>query len=122
MNGNGLIDATACTTASTIMDTSGITAGSISQLEGHAATIHQSVDAKLAEFDNARQIQDANFTSRMNNIDDSIKRIQDDLNAIADAVTTRVLTGLQKPDGIPFKQDAKIDLIQAQLLKMLPIM
>jgi hypothetical protein len=58
----------------------------------------------------------------MNDIDDSIKQIQDDLNAIADVVTTRVLTGLQKPDGIVFKQDAKIDLIQAQLLQMHPMM
>jgi hypothetical protein len=57
----------------------------------------------------------------MNTIDDSIQKIKDDLDAIAECVTTRVLTGLQQPEGLLFKQDAKIDLIQAQLMRLLPL-
>jgi hypothetical protein len=76
---------------------------------------------KLSDLEQARKLKDADFTSRMNAIDDSIQTTQDDLAAIADTVTARVLHGLQKPDGILFKQDAKIDLIQAKLLKLLPM-
>jgi hypothetical protein len=84
-------------------------------------TIQNEVANKLSALEQARKVKDADFTSRMNAIDDSIQTIQDELAAIADTVTTRVLHGLQKPDGILFKQDAKIDLIQAQLLKLLPM-
>jgi hypothetical protein len=105
---------TARTEVSTTMGDSAITPGSL-------ATIHQEVDTKLLVLEQARRVKDADFTSRMNAINDSIQTIQDDLAAIADAVTARVLHGLQTPDGILFKQDAKIDLIQAQLLKFLPM-
>jgi hypothetical protein len=105
---------TARTEVSTTMGDSAITPGSI-------ATIHQDVNKKLSDLEQARRVKDADFTSRMNAIDDSIQTIQDDLAAIADTVTAKVLHGLQQPDGILFKQDAKIDLIQAQLLKLLPM-
>jgi hypothetical protein len=105
---------TARTEVSTMMGDSAITPGSL-------ATIHQEVDTKLLDLEQARRVKDADFTSRMNAIEDSIQTIQGDLAAIADAITARVLHGLQTPDGILFKQDAKIDLIQAQLLKLLPM-
>jgi hypothetical protein len=85
------------------------------------ATIQHEVANKLSDLERARKVKDADCTSRMNTIDNSIQTIQDELAAIADMVTARVLHGLQKPDGIIFKQDAKIDLIQAQLLKLLPM-
>jgi hypothetical protein len=69
---DGQATATAHTEDSTMMDAPSITAGSISQLEGYAATIHQAVNTKLSDLETARQISDANFTSRMNEIDDSI--------------------------------------------------
>jgi uncharacterized phage infection (PIP) family protein YhgE len=94
-----------------MMGDSGITAGSI----------QQSVDIKMSVFETTQQRNEANYTSRMNEIDDSIQRINDDLAAIADKVTTRVLEGLQQPEGILFQQNAKIDRIQEQLLKLLPM-
>jgi hypothetical protein len=120
---NGKTHATAAVTTrtedSTMMDAS---AGSISRLDGHAASVQHTVDKKkLAAIAAARKLADADFMSRMNNIDDSIQKIKDDLDAIAECVTTRVLTGLQQPDGLLFKQDAKIDLIQAQLMRLFPL-
>jgi hypothetical protein len=110
--------ASARTEDSTLMDAS---AGSISQLDGHVASVQQTVDKKLAAIEAARKLTDAEFIARMNTIDNSIQKIKDDLDAIADCVTTHVLTGLQQPDGLLFKQDAKIDLIQAQLMRLLPL-
>jgi hypothetical protein len=117
-NGKANATATARTKDSTLMDAS---AGSISQLDGHAASVQQIVDKKLAAIKAARKLTDAEFIARMNTIDDSIQKIKDDLDAIAECVTTRVLTGLQQPEGLLFKQDAKIDLIQAQLMRLLPL-
>jgi hypothetical protein len=105
---------TARTEVSTTMGDSAITQCSLT-------TIQNEVANKLSALEHARKVKDADFTSRMNAIDDSIQTIQDELAAIADTVTTKVLHGLQKPDGILFKQDAKIDVIQAQLLKLLPM-
>jgi hypothetical protein len=105
---------TARTEVSTTMGDSAITQCSL-------ATIQQEVPNKLSDLEQARKVKDADFTSRMKAIDDSIQTIHDDLLAIANTVTARVLHGLQKPDGILFKQDTKIDLIQAQLLKLLPM-
>jgi hypothetical protein len=91
-SGKANATATARTEDSTLMDAS---AGSISQLDGHAASVQQTVDKKLAAIEAARKLTDAEFIARMNNtIDDSIQKIKDDLDAIADCVTTRVLTGL----------------------------
>jgi hypothetical protein len=106
--------ATTRTEVSTMLGDSAITQGSL-------ASLHQEVDTKLSEPETARHSKDADFTSRMNEIDDSIQKIQDDLAIIADTVTARVLQGLQKPEGILFKQDAKIDMIQEQLLELLPM-
>jgi hypothetical protein len=117
-SGKANATATARTEDSTLMDAS---ASSISQLDGHAASVQQTVDKKLAAIEAARELTDAEFIARMNTIDDSIQKIKDDLDAIADCVTTRVLTGLQQPDGLLFKQDVKIDLIQAQLMRLLPL-
>jgi hypothetical protein len=111
---NAQTTATARTEVSTTLGGSAITQGSI-------ASLHQDIDAKLLELETARKSKDADFTSRMNAIDDSIQTIQDDLTQIADTVTARVLQGLQKPEGILLKQDAKIDQIQEQLLKSLPM-
>jgi hypothetical protein len=110
--------ATARTEDSTMMDAS---AGSISNLDGHAASVHLAVDKKLSALEASRTTSDDNFIAHMNAIDDSIQKIKDDLDAIADAVTERVLTGLQRSDGILFTQDAKIGLIQSQLMRLLPL-
>jgi hypothetical protein len=50
-------------------------------------TTIQNKDAnKLSALEQARKVKDADFTSRMNAIDDSIQTIQDELAAIADTV------------------------------------
>ena len=112
---------TASTAVSTMPDASGVSACSLSQLEGHATSVRREVDQKLLDLNQARKLRDDDFTSRMNAIEDSIQKIKEDLDAIADVVTDRVLIGLQKPNGLLFRQDAKIDAITAQLLKLLPM-
>jgi hypothetical protein len=100
--------ATAPTTDSTIVDASMITASDGSNpLYGYDASVQLSVDRKLTAFDASRAANDSDFTARMNEIDDKIQGIQDELTAIAERVTERVLEGLQKPDGILAKQDTK---------------
>jgi hypothetical protein len=79
-----------------MMGDSGITAGSI----------QQSVNIKMSVFETTQQRNEANYTSRMNEIDDSIQRINGNLAAMADKVTTRVLEGLQQPESIGFRNSS----------------
>jgi hypothetical protein len=104
--------ATARTAHSTIHDASAVTAGSPYELD---TSVHLSVDRKLDAYKSQRSTIDADFTARMNEIDDRMQRLQDDLDAITEKVTTSVLEGLQNPDGLLTKQNGKIDLLSAKI-------
>jgi hypothetical protein len=94
---------------------SGITAGTIT------TSVQQVVDRKLTDLETSRQNTDSTFTSRMNHIEDTMSRIQGELDQISDTVTDRVLQGLQKAGGLLFNQDKKIDLLLEQLMQLLPM-
>jgi hypothetical protein len=115
---NGNAAATAPTTDSTIFDASAITASAGSRFD---TSVQLTVDRKLEALQVTRDVTDSNFTSRMNEIDDKLQKLQDELNAIAYSVTTSVLAGLQKPGGLLAKQDAKIDILSDKLLKLFPM-
>jgi hypothetical protein len=106
-----------------MLDASAITASAsaVTNRLGYNASIQLSVDRKLTAFEASRATNDSNFTSHMNEIEDKMQGIKDELAAIADTVTARVLAGLQKPDGILANQDIKINLLSDKLLKLLPM-
>jgi hypothetical protein len=86
-----------------------------------ASSVQLSVHRKLEAFQDNRDTTDSSFTSRTNEIDDKLQKLQDKLNAIAESVTTQVLAGLQKPGGLLAKQDAKIDTLSEKLLRLFPM-
>jgi hypothetical protein len=86
-----------------------------------AASLQDAFAIKLRDIDAACTASEANFQSRMNDIKDTISKVKSQLTAIADAVTTQVLVGLQKENGLLWNQDRKIDALQEKLLESPPL-
>jgi hypothetical protein len=119
-NGNAHATATANTAASTLLAES-LAADGASDVSRFTASVQLAVDRQLASVDSTRERADADFTARMNAIEDQIHGIQGQIDAMASTVTTSVLAGLQKPDGLLYKQDFKINLLSEQLQRLLPM-
>jgi hypothetical protein len=91
---------TARTEDSTMADHSAITAASISQLSGRVNTANDAVNSKMLSIDSERNALESRFRDRMNDIEDTMQGIRDDLDHIAEVVTTRLLVGLTKENGL----------------------
>jgi hypothetical protein len=102
---------TARTTESTVAGTSAVT----------AASLQDAVNRKLQALDQARTVSEANFQSRMNDLEDTLTQVKENLANIASTVTTQVLIGLQQETGLLWNQDRKIDQLQAKMLELLPL-
>jgi hypothetical protein len=101
---------TARTAESTVAGTSAVT----------AATLQDDFNAKLQDIEAARLATEANFQSRMNDMDDTIAKVRTHLDEITATVTAQVLVGLQEENGLLWTQDKKIEQLQEKLLELLP--
>jgi hypothetical protein len=104
-------DTAARTKDSTVAGTSAVT----------SASVQDAFNSKLQAIDAARAASEANFKSCMTDLEDMLSQVKSHLAEIASTVTTQVLIGLQQENGLLWRQDQKIDLLQEKMLELLPL-
>jgi hypothetical protein len=103
-------DTTRTTTAETQADVSAhnpATATAVSAItEDFVST---AVRTRMTEFEDARQSQNAEFQTRLNNLEDTIASISSTVDSISSKMAGDVLTLLTAPNGILTIQEQKLD-------------